>query len=85
MNHTTFPQKEEYTYDDIIALDLEGNIKRVTTTIGHKLIITNDEYPFIHNPYLVNEYDKFTEQYARNSTSTLNNQLLMETGKIIDI
>lgn len=77
------PDKEVFSYDDIIALNLENGTKMVTKCVGHKFVVINSEYPFIHNPYLVDDFDTFLERSAKQSTTTLNNTILLENGPII--
>ncbi len=76
--------QEVYTYDDLFAMKLENQPYIVNKVLGQKFFIVENEYPFVCNPYLVTEYDKFLEQNARKSLSTLNNQLLLNSGEIVD-
>jgi hypothetical protein len=77
------PNKEIYTYDDILALDLNGKIFSLTKVLGQKFFIVTNEYPFITNPFQVNEYDEFIERASRKSLTTLNSHLLLNTGTIV--
>jgi len=45
-------------------------------------MIFTDEYPFIADPFYITEYDVLLER-SRNEMSSLNNNLLLETGKIV--
>jgi hypothetical protein len=56
----------------------------VNKVLGQKFFIVENEYPFVCDPYDVQEYDKFFEQTARKSLTTLNNHLLLNSGNIID-
>ena len=76
------PEKDEYSYDDIINLNLENEEYYLTQPLGQKFVFSSN-YPFISNPYLVNEYDNLLEN-SRNELSSLNNNLLLDTSKIID-
>jgi hypothetical protein len=74
------PDKEKYTFDDIISLDLSNRDYMVANVLGQKFVFSN-EYPFIANPYLIKEYDTLLE-HSRSEMSSLNNNLLLETGPI---
>ena len=77
------PEKEVYTYDDIVELNLENKKWWVSKVLGQKFFIVENEYPFISNPFDVTEYDDFIERVSRKSLTTLNNQLLLNNGSII--
>ena len=74
-------RKEKYTFDDILKLDFHKHKYNIAKAIGQKMIFT-DEYPFIADPFYITEYDVLLER-SRNEMSSLNNNLLLETGKII--
>ena len=76
------PDKQVYTYDDILDMNLNGNSFLITKVLGQKFFIVSNEYPFICNPFDVTEYDPFIERAARKSLSTLNGHLLLNTGDI---
>ena len=72
--------KPQYTFDDILKLDLTEKTYLVGKPIGQKFVFSN-EYPFIADPFLVTEYDSLLEK-SRRETSTLSANLLLETGDI---
>ncbi len=76
------PDKPQYTFDDILKLDLTDKDKNyfVGTPLGQKFIFSN-EYPFVSDPFLVTEYDQLLEK-SRRELSTLSSHLLLETGTI---
>ena len=74
------PNKEKYTFDDIIKLDLSDRDYMVANVLGQKFVFSS-EYPFVANPYLITEYDTLLE-HSRSEMSSLNNNLLLETGPI---
>lgn len=77
-------EKDVYDYDDIIELNLTRDGGYIMTKVlGQKFFIVTNEYPFICDPFNVTEYDPFIERAARKSLSTLNNQLLLNTGPIL--
>lgn len=78
------PDKEVYDYDDIITLQLEAKKLWVSKVLGQKFFILTNEYPYIYNPYDVNNYDEFIERVSRKSLTTLNSHLLLNTGPIVE-
>ena len=74
------PDKSQYTFDDILKLDLTEKTYVVGKPLGQKFVFSN-EYPFIADPFLVTEYDNLLEK-SRKETSTLSSNLLLETGSI---
>jgi hypothetical protein len=76
--------KEVYKYDDIFEMHLDNKDYIVNKALGQKFIVVENEYPYVCNPFDVQDYDKFFEKNSRKSLSTLNNQLLLNSGKIID-
>ena len=74
------PDKPQYTFDDILKLDLSEKTYFVGKPLGQKFVFSN-EYPFIADPFLVDEYDNLLEK-SRREISTLSSNLLLETGPI---
>jgi hypothetical protein len=58
------PEKKQYTFDDILSLDLVEREYFVGTPLGQKIIFAN-EYPFIADPFLVEAYDTLLERSRR--------------------
>ena len=82
-----FPKPEDkdiYSYDDIFEMKIDNKDYIVNKVLGQKFFIVENEYPFVCNPFDIKEYDKFFEQNSRKSLSTLNNHLLLNSGKIVD-
>ena len=77
------PEKDFYTYDDILALNIHQKPFWISNVLGQKYFLVENEYPFVINPFDVTEYDPFFEKSSRKYLSTLNNRLLLNTGKII--
>ena len=73
--------KEKYNFDDILKLNLAEEPCFVAKILGQKIIMGNNEYPFIADPFYVEKYDVLLER-SRKELSTLNNSLLLDTGKI---
>ena len=78
------PNKETYTYDDIMELNLANKPLLVSKVLGQKFFIIENEYPFVCNPFDVTSYDPFIERAARKSLTTLNSHLLLSNGAIVD-
>jgi hypothetical protein len=77
------PDKQIYSYDDILALNINNKKMLVSKVLGQKYFIVENEYPFVSNPFNVTEYDAFLEKASHKSLSTLNNQLLLNSGDIV--
>ena len=75
-------EKDIYTFDDIFEMKFDGKKYIVNKVLGQKFFIVENEYPFVCNPYDVNNYDKFLEKTARKSLTTLNNHLLLNNGEM---
>ena len=76
--------KDLYTYDDIFEMRIDNKEYIVNNALGQKFFIVENEYPYVCNPFDVKEYDKFIELNSRKSLTTLNNHLLLNSGKILD-
>jgi len=76
------PDKEIYDYDDILAMDINSKKYVLTKVLGQKFFIVANEYPYVSNPFVVNEYDDFIERVSRKSLTTLNGNLLLNTESI---
>jgi len=78
------PDKNIYDYDDILSLRLDNKKFWVNKVLGQRFFIIANEYPFVVNPYDSFEHDKFLEKASRKSLSTMNNNLLLSSGEIIE-
>ena len=76
------PDKEIYDYDDIMGLDIDGKEFLVSKVLGQRFFIVENEYPFIVNPFEVDDYDEFIERASRKSLTTLNSNLLLTSGSL---
>jgi hypothetical protein len=74
------PDNPQYAFDDILKLELNEKTYFVGKPLGQKFVFSN-EYPFVTNPFLVEEYDTLLEN-SRKELTTLNANLLLETGPI---
>jgi len=75
------PVKKVYDYDDLFALKLDQSSFEVDKILGQKYYFVDGEYPFIHNPYNVQQnYDYLYEKTSRKSIVGLNSYLLFNTG-----
>jgi hypothetical protein len=77
-------EKEVYTFDDLFEMKFDNKKYVVNKVLGQKFFIVENEYPFVCDPYDVEEFDKFFERSARKSLTTLNNHLLLSSGDIVD-
>jgi len=78
------PNKDIYTFDDILEMNLDNKKYIVNKVLGQKFFIVDNEYPYVCDPYDVTSYDTFFEKNARKTLSTLNSHLLLTTGKIVN-
>jgi hypothetical protein len=76
------PEKEKYSYDDILQLNLLDRDYLVARALGQKFVFSS-EYPFISDPFYVSEYDHLLER-SRKELTSLNNNLLLENEVIHD-
>ena len=83
-NFPKIKDEEIYTYDDIFEMKLDDTEYIINNVLGQKFFIVENEYPFVCNPFDVNEYDTFFEKNSRASLSTLNNNLLLNSGNLVD-
>lgn len=80
----TLPEKETYTYDDILGLNLEESTFLVAKPLGQKLVSFTDEYPYTVNPYYVETYEPFLEKFADEIITTTNKNILMDSGAFLN-
>ena len=69
--------KDIYTYDDILSLNLDGSEVVMNQSLGHKFVVSNQPVSFTINPYDVIDFEPFLEKYTDELTTTTNKYLLM--------
>jgi hypothetical protein len=77
-------EKEIYSYDDILALDLNEKEYEIAECLGQKFFLIQNHYSFIVNPFLSSKKDTFLEKAAANSLTTLNSHLLLDSEDIVN-
>ena len=82
----TLPDKEIYTYDDILELNLEQDSFTVAKPLGQKIASLKDDYsyPYTVNPFNVEIYDIFLEKFADEIITTTNKNILMDYGVLLN-
>ena len=65
-------EKDKYSYDDILQLNLLDRDYLVSKALGQKFVFSS-EYPFISDPFYVSRYDPLLEREQREITSLSNN------------
>ena len=75
------PEKEKYTFDDILNLNLPNRKLYLAKILGQKIILGENEYPFVADPFYIQRYDVLLEK-SRKAMSTMNNSLLLDTGVV---
>lgn len=58
--------KEIYTFDDIFQMKFDNKKYVVNKVLGQKFFIVENEYPFVCNPYDIDEYDFFLRKQPVN-------------------
>ena len=77
-------KKQVYSYDDMFKMKLDNTKYIINKVLGQKQFIVDNEYPYICNPYDVKEYDPYLERTSRKSLITLNNNLLLDSGDVVN-
>ena len=78
-----FPDKEIYTFNDLMNLGLDGQKVWINCPLGKKHVIQNKQYPFICNPFEFTQEDTLIQKLILDNIYTLNNNLLLSGGDII--
>ena len=76
--------KEIYTFDDILKLQIDEKQSLMHRCIGQKFFAVTNEYQFCINPFIVSEYDDFIEKSSHKLLTTLNNDLILNSGNIYE-
>lgn len=76
------PEKDVYTYKDLMDLQIEGKKVFINYPLGKRHIIQDKQYPFICNPFEFHQEDPTTEKIIRDNIYTLNNNLLLSGGQV---
>jgi len=79
---TLSSDKDDYSYDDILKLDMFDKNVNVVRMLGQKLFLIDSHYPFPYNPYDITHFDNLLYTASINATSTMNNNLLLDNGNI---
>ena len=74
-------EKEVFTYNDILQLNIE-KFDLLKVCLSQKISTNNVNYNYIVNPYDCEIYDEDLDMYGSKYMSTLNNNLLLDFGKI---
>ena len=86
-NTIEIPIKEssDYVFDDILKMGFDNKNRTfiVNKLLGQRKIVIENEFPFVVNPYYVDSYDELFEKTQRKSISSVNGQLLMNSGNIL--
>jgi hypothetical protein len=77
----TLPEKASYTFDDILALNLEEKPLTVYKPFGQKIVSL---YPYTVNPYYAEFYDSFLEKFADELITTTNQNILLDHGEVLN-
>ena len=79
---TLSPDKDDYSYDDILKLNMFDKNVNVVRMLGQKLFLIDSHYPFPYNPYDIKHFDNLLYTASINATSTTNNNILLDNGII---
>jgi hypothetical protein len=87
-NGTTFnaalPTTDIYDFNYLLQLHVDNQPFIVNKMLGQKSFIIKNEFPFVYDPFRVKNYDPFFEKNMRKMPSSLENNLLLNTGGIVD-
>ena len=74
-----------YVFDDIMKMGFDNKGRKfiVNEILGQDKFVLENEYPFVVNPFYVESYDDLFEKKLRKSIASLNGELLMNGGEII--
>jgi hypothetical protein len=78
----SIPDKNDYNYDDIKQMVANNPLVNMNNSIGQKIFLNSNEYPYIVNPYQVNKKDAHLET-VHFEVTILNNQLLFNSAEFI--
>lgn len=78
---SSIPSKDTYTYDDILALNINSHSFLINKPIGQNLVGIYSSYPYTVNPFDVEMYDVIENQSDK-MMSTLNESLVLNYGDI---
>lgn len=73
-----------YTYNDLLELKLDEQPFLVNKQAGQRYFLQDGVFPFVCNPFELATYDITSEKEIRKSISTLNNNVLLSFGKVVD-
>ena len=79
-----FPEKDNYTFNDLMNLGLEGKKVWINCPLGKRHVLQNRQYPFICNPFEFTQEDSSTQKLILENIYTLNNNLLLSGGNIVN-
>ena len=79
-----FPEKDAYTFKDLLNLGLEGKKVWINCPLGKRHVIQDKQYPFICNPFEFTQEDQFMNKLIVENIHTLNNNLLLSGGNVIN-
>ena len=78
------PEKETYSFEDIISLNVNDKTMKYVFPIGQQYTMKNN-YPIVHNPFRIDsDYSYFLKQYDGQILTTQNNSLLLSTNSVFD-
>ncbi len=72
-------EKDSYSFNDILALNLEGNEYYIKEPFGQKIFLEKGKLIFTTNPTDTTFYDDFQEKHIDNYITTLNGDLLIDS------
>ena len=76
--------KQEYTYDDLLDLNLNEKIVKLSQSIGQRFIISEKNYHYVVNPFNVFMLDDFVVKNIEDLLSTNNKNTLLHYKFIED-
>ena len=73
-----------YTFNDLMNLGLDGKKVWINCPLGKRHVLQNKQYPFICNPFEFTQEDSTTQKLILDNVHTLNNNLLLSGGNMVN-
>ena len=83
LDTSSLTRKEEITYDDLLALNIDNRTFTVSVPLGQRFVTSDNYFPFTANPFKVYKYDPLLESSASDITTTTNSSSLLDVTEML--